>query len=196
VQRAALTVAILTAAANAWAQPAVTERYDETFRKYSKRYFGPAFDWRLFKAQAIAESGLNVRARSRTGARGIMQLMPATYREVRSKNPEIVGHWDHPEWNIAAGIAYARQLWTAWTEGSHADYVREFTLGSYNAGRTTLLRAQAIARTHALDARVWPSIEIVAPAVPRWQYDETLGYVTRVRENLAAMDHHGRILDP
>jgi soluble lytic murein transglycosylase-like protein len=52
----------------------ISERYDPTFRKYTKRYFGPAFDWRLFKAQAIAESNLNVGARSPVGARGIMQL--------------------------------------------------------------------------------------------------------------------------
>ena len=26
-------------------------QYDPTFRKYTKRYFGPAFDWRYFKAQ-------------------------------------------------------------------------------------------------------------------------------------------------
>ena len=193
LQTAAVTMVVLIGANAAVAQPAVTDRYDDTFRKYSKRYLGPGFDWRLFKAQAIAESNLQTGARSRAGARGIMQLMPSTYREIRSKNPEIAGHWDHPEWNIAAGIAYARNLWTAWTEDSHADHVREFMLGSYNAGRSTLLRAQAIARDHALDARVWPSIEIVAPAVPRWRYDETLGYLGRVLANLAGMDARGRV---
>ena len=30
-------------------------KYDQYFSKYSKRYFGPGFDWHLFKAQAIAE---------------------------------------------------------------------------------------------------------------------------------------------
>ena len=36
-----------------------TDEYDRHFRKYSKRYFGPLFDWHWFKAQAIAESNLN-----------------------------------------------------------------------------------------------------------------------------------------
>ena len=31
------------------------DRYDQTFRKYSKRYFGVGYDWRVFKAQAMAE---------------------------------------------------------------------------------------------------------------------------------------------
>ena len=34
------------------------QKYDKYFSKYSKRYFGPAFDWRYFKAQAVAESPL------------------------------------------------------------------------------------------------------------------------------------------
>jgi hypothetical protein len=34
-------------------------RYDDTFRKYSKRYFGPGYDWRAFKAQGMTESNLH-----------------------------------------------------------------------------------------------------------------------------------------
>ncbi len=189
---ALLVVTLLPAAA--LAQTRASERYDETFRKYTKRYFGPSFDWRLFKAQAIAESNLKVGARSGAGARGIMQLMPATYREIRSKNPEITGRWDHPEWNIAAGIAYARQLWTAWTNDFIVEHVREFMLSSYNAGRLTLLRAQKVAEEHKLDPRVWPSIESVAPTVPRWRHDETLAYLSRVLDNLDDMDPHGKLV--
>ena len=47
-------------------------RYDNYFRKYSKRYFGLGFDWRYFKAQGMAESELNPNAKSYVGARGIM----------------------------------------------------------------------------------------------------------------------------
>ena len=47
-----------------------SERYDDTFRKYGKRFFGVAFDWRLFKAQAITESNLDTAATSWVGARG------------------------------------------------------------------------------------------------------------------------------
>ena len=187
---------IFGAAEHVGAQTTVTNRYDDTFRKYAKHYFGPAFDWRLFKAQAMAESNLRTTARSGAGARGIMQLMPMTFREIRSKNPEIVGRWDHPEWNIAAGIAYARQLWNMWTTDSVKDHLREFVLSSYNAGRFTLLRAQKVAEERALDPRAWPSIETVAPSVPRWRYDETLNYVTRVFSNLGRMDARGNVTDP
>jgi membrane-bound lytic murein transglycosylase MltF len=191
LRTAGLVGAMLAAAAPVFAQ---TERYDDAFRKYSKHYFGPAFDWRLFKAQAMAESNLQTTARSDAGARGIMQLMPTTFSEIRSKNPEITGRWDRPEWNIAAGIAYSRQLWNAWSNDAVIDHVREFMLASYNAGRVTLLRAQQVAKGRSLDPTRWPSIEAVAPSVPRWRYDETLSYLGRILTNLSAMDAHGRVV--
>lgn len=154
-------------------------RYDHTFRKYSKRYFGVGFDWRLFKAQGMAESNLDPAARSWVGARGIMQLMPGTFGEIASRNPEFT-RIDDPEWNIAAGIFYDRTLWRLWEQDSVAAHRREFMLASYNAGRATIRKAQAQARLDALDHRSWPDIERIAPKVDRWRYLETLGYVRRV----------------
>jgi soluble lytic murein transglycosylase-like protein len=81
------------------------------------------------------------------------RLMPTTFHEIRSKNPEITGRWDRPEWNIAAGIAYSRQLWDGWTNDSVVDHLREFMLASYNAGRLTRRRAggeKSFARSHAV----------------------------------------------
>ena len=172
--------AIATPAA-AQKRPAdVPGEYDELFKKYSKRYFGPAFDWRVFKAQAMAESNLTPTAKSRVGARGLMQLMPTTFHEIQTKNPEIECI-DHPEWNIAAGIHYDRVLWKLWSEHPTLDDRRNFMLGSYNAGRGTLLRAQATAREKQLDQGAWLSIEAVAPSVRGWRYRETLGYVTKIQ---------------
>lgn len=171
---------------------AVADRYDETFRKYSKRYFGPAFDWRVFKAQGMAESNLDSGARSPAGARGIMQLMPSTFAEIQSRIPQINGI-DDPEWNIAAGIYYDRILWRLWQQDSVDGHRREFMLGSYNAGRTTIRNAQGVARSEKLDDREWPSIEAVAPRVPRWRHQETVSYVRRIREYLARLDDKGRL---
>lgn len=155
------------------------DRYDDQFRKYSKRYFGVGFDWRLFKAQGMAESNLDSAARSWVGARGIMQLMPNTFHEISSKNPEM-SRIDDPEWNIAAGILYDRLLWRQWAADSVEDHRREFMLASYNAGRRTILSAQQMARRDSLDYRSWPAIEAVAPKVRRWRSTETLGYLRRI----------------
>jgi membrane-bound lytic murein transglycosylase MltF len=121
-----------------------------------------------------------------------MQLMPRTFRAVQLKNPEI-GDIGDPQWNIAAGIAYARHLWKQWQDDVEASHQRAFMLGSYNAGRSTLLRAQRMAETMRLNHREWPSIEMVAPVVPGWQYQETVTYVLRVFGYLSAMDPKGRL---
>lgn len=163
-----------------------TDQYDDTFRKYSKRYFGPGFDWRLFKAQAMAESNLDPGAKSWVGARGVMQLMPTTFREVQSKNPEFHSI-DDPVWNIAAGICYDRQLWNQWADHPEDGDRLRFVLGSYNAGRGTLLRARSVAERKRLDPSLWTNIRTIAHEVPKWRHRETLSYVDRIETNLQWM---------
>lgn len=164
----------------------VTE-YDDTFRKYSKRFFGPGFEWRVFKAQGMAESNLDPAAKSWVGARGVMQLMPSTFRSIQSEN-EGLKEIDDPEMNIAAGVYYDRKLWLLWQADSIEGHRQEFMLASYNAGRRTILRAQSHARESGLDPRAWPDIAKVAPVVPRWRHKETLDYVTRIAGHLEAME--------
>lgn len=171
----------------------VTDRYDDTFRKYSKRFFGVGFDWRIFKAQGMAESNLDMNAKSWVGARGVMQLMPSTFQEIRSRNPEMKAI-NHPEWNIAAGVYYDRQLWTQWENDVDQSDQNRFMFSSYNAGRGTLMRAQKVALAKALNPAFWLSICTVAPDVPNWRHQETLGYVERIEANLARMDDDGHIV--
>jgi membrane-bound lytic murein transglycosylase F len=154
-------------------------RYDETFRRYTKRYFGPGFDWRRFKAQGMAESGLDPEATSYVGARGIMQLMPATYKAITSKRPDF-GAINDPEWNIAAGIMHDRYLWKLWSKSISEPERPAFMFGSYNAGEGTIKRARAAAKGAVGSDEQWAHIEQVAPKVPRWRYRETLGYVRKI----------------
>ena len=141
----------------------------------------------------MAESNLDSAATSWVGARGIMQLMPATFHEISSHNPEMA-RIDDPEWNIAAGIFYDRTLWKLWAQDSVLDHRQEFMLASYNAGRGTILSAQGVARRDSLNHRSWPAIESVAPKVRRWRYAETLGYVRKVDSNLELLDIKGKVM--
>ena len=159
-----------------------TERFDPIFRKYTKRYFGIGTDWRWFKAQGMAESDLTPGARSRVGARGIMQLMPSTYGLIRTALPSF-GAIDNPEWNIAAGILHDRDLWTLWKRDVEEPERWHFMFAGYNAGEGTIKRARKAASAASLDDRTWPSIERVAPKVERWRYAETLDYVKKIRAN-------------
>lgn len=152
-----------------------TDRYDRHFRKYTKRNFGPAFDWHWFKAQAIAESTLKPNARSRTGARGLMQITPSTFKEIRRSNPQY-DSLDEPRWNIAAGIYYMRYLYDRWDSADLAPPLENrlsFTFASYNAGFGGTRKAMRRAGKKGANAKVWPQ---VAPSAPK----ETRHYVKRI----------------
>ena len=161
-------------------------RYDDYFKKYSKRYFGAPFDWRFFKAQGMAESELNANARSYVGARGIMQLMPATFALIAAKRSDFRSI-DDPEFNIAAGIMHDRWLWTVWSKRVPDEERHRFMFASYNAGEGPILRACVAARTSNLSEAQWTSIERVAPKIERWRYRETLGYVKKIDANYAKL---------
>ena len=161
-------------------------KYDPIFQKYTKRYFGVGTDWRWFKAQGMAESDLTPGARSRVGARGIMQLMPSTYGLIKSALPKF-GAIDDPEWNIAAGILHDRDLWTLWGKDVPESNRWDFMFASYNAGEGTIKRARRAAEAAQLDHSRWPAIETVAPKVERWRYSETLGYVRTINANKGAL---------
>ena len=177
----------LKAAADARLRERATERYDPIFRKYTKRYFGIGGDWRRFKAQGMAESDLNPNAKSRVGARGIMQLMPSTYHAISSRRPEM-GLINDPESNIAAGIMHNRYLWQLWKNDVPEAQRWNFMYGSYNAGEGTIGRARRTAMDAKLDHAQWGSIETVAPRVQRWRYRETLGYVKTIDRNYAILE--------
>ena len=78
------------------------------------------------------ESAFNPDAISGVGAKGLMQLMPATAK--RFNNRIKVGHLVNPEINLAIGIKYLRQLITRF------DGNLIYALASYNAGENRIDR--------------------------------------------------------
>ena len=150
------------------------KKFDHYFSKYSKRFFGSGFDWNFFKAQAVAESGLDSSAKSGIGAVGLMQVMPKTFEEIQAKNPAIKGSRLHPRWNIAAGIYDDRTLWNLWkAERSRKDRIN-FMFGSYNAGRSNILNAQKAAEKHGLSPNLWKSIVSALPEITGKRSHETI----------------------
>ncbi len=147
-----------------------TNKYDRHFKKYSKRYFGPLFNWHWFKAQAIAESGLDSDAKSHVGALGLMQIMPATFGDITKQNPHF-SKLDSPKWNIAAGIYYDRMLYRKFKKTATQDKLY-MTFASYNAGYGRILNASK--RTGS-EEKIWEEIRPFLPS-------ETRGYVRRIRK--------------
>ncbi len=152
-----------------------TDKYDRHFKKYSKRYFGPLFDWHWFKAQSIAESGLAHDAESHVGARGLMQIMPATFDEINKKNPHF-SKLEASKWNIAAGIYYNRTLYRKFKKTAAQDKLY-MMFASYNAGYGRILNASKLTES---EEKVWSEIKVYLPR-------ETRGYVKRIRSLMGEM---------
>ena len=118
-------------------QPSLDEEdvssYARIVREESEKY---GYDWELILAIIRTESSLDVRARSRKGARGLMQLMPSTARWLSPKLGLEYGGKDSlydPEYNIRLGTHYLHML--------HQKYGDiEKALAAYNRGPSGLAR--------------------------------------------------------
>jgi soluble lytic murein transglycosylase-like protein len=93
--------------------------YDDLIRQNAERH-GVSAD--LVRAVIQAESGFNRYAVSPKGAMGLMQLMPATARDLGVRDPFL------PSENIRGGVAYLAGLLSRFNQDV------EHALAAYNAG--------------------------------------------------------------
>jgi membrane-bound lytic murein transglycosylase MltF len=102
-------------------------------------------------AQGYQESRLDQSVKSHVGAIGVMQVMPATGKDLA------VGDITKAEANIHAGVKYFRFMMDTFYKNEPMDRVNKglMTLASYNAGpgRVRQLRAEAAKR--GLNPNVW-----------------------------------------
>jgi soluble lytic murein transglycosylase-like protein len=101
------------------ADAGIREQYEPLIREHASRQ---ALRADLVRAVIQVESGYNARAKSPKGAMGLMQLMPATARQMGVHNP-----YD-PADNIRGGTAYLRKLIDRYNGNE------ELALAAYNAG--------------------------------------------------------------
>ena len=135
------------------------KKFEETiaiFKKYGQQY---GFDHLMLAAQGYQESRLDQRARSRVGAIGIMQIMPATGKELN------VGDIRNTEPNVHGGAKYMRRLFDQYFKDANFDEQNRalFAFASYNAGPGRIAKVRAEAKDRRLDPNKWfNNVEIVA----------------------------------
>ena len=164
---AALLAGIATAApilpAAAQASPSVraipVDPYAGHIAEASRRFGIPAA-W--IRAVMRAESAGDPRAVSRAGAIGLMQVMPATWADLRVRHRLGTNPYD-PRDNIIAGTAYLREL--------HDRYGSVVAmLAAYNAGpgryEASLAGRPLPAETRAYVAAIVPTINVDDAAGP------------------------------
>jgi len=147
------------------------DRIVEIFRKYCQKY---DMDTLLMAAQGYQESRLNQQAKSRVGAIGVMQVMPATGKELN------VGDIRQVEPNIHAGVKYVRFMMDKYYANEPMDALNKglFTFASYNAGPGRIAQLRKIAKQRGLDPNLWfNNVEIIAAEkIGR----ETVTYVSNI----------------
>jgi len=134
------------------------KRFEETyalFEKYGKQYH---FDPLMLAAQGFQESQLNQNAKSPVGAIGVMQLMPATGKELK------VGDIRTTDANIHAGAKYMDQLMTKYFPDAKFDEVNRtlFAFASYNCGPGNVRKIRKAAETSGFNPDMWfNNVEVV-----------------------------------
>ena len=143
----------------------------KVFQKYGDQYH---IDWLLMTAQGYQESRLDQNKKSKVGAIGVMQIMPATGKELK------VGDIHHVDNNINAGVKYIRYLIEQYySKESMTDLNKVlFAFAAYNAGPTRISQLRAEASKRGLDPNIWfDNVERVAAERIG---NETVQYVSNI----------------
>jgi membrane-bound lytic murein transglycosylase F len=166
------------------------------FREASELWFGQKFDWNRFRVQAWWESHLNPKAISRCGAKGLMQIMPSTWEEIKTQSGMIdLRNPFNARQSIFAGIFYMKKQWDRWEKDKSSwDFERLwlYSLAAYNAGWGNIHRAliQCL-RDHPIkEAIKWSAWDVVASYLPDITGDhagETIHYVFNIAQTYEAM---------
>ena len=109
------------------------------------------FDWRLVVAQIYQESQFNPHAHSFAGARGLLQVLPRTAKELGIDPKKLA----EPETGIRAGVEYLAWTRDRFPNSLILDDRLWFALAAYNAGVGHVRDARSLARRKGWNANQW-----------------------------------------
>jgi len=145
--------------------------YDNIIQHYAKTI---EWDWRLIAALMYQESKFNTQATSWAGAKGLMQLMPGTARQMG-----LEGNPYQPDINIKAGSKYLKYLEQFWKHIPDITQRTKFILASYNAGPGHVQDAARLAKKYGYSDTEWDGNTeyfILYKSNPKFYTDKVVKY--------------------
>ena len=151
------------------------EAYRGIVQRETQARFGIPAPSPVIAAQIHQESGWNPTARSRTGALGLMQFMPAT-----AQWAETVNKWGNvdptnPLWAIRAGVWYDRWLFERITAAPDCDRW-QFALSAYNGGIGWTQRRRRLSPSPSS----YPTTAVINPGITPDSQRENEAYAPRI----------------
>ena len=145
--------------------------YDQWAKQYTDSILG--WDWRLVVSQMYQESHFDPNARSWVGARGLMQLMPGTARQMGVRNIT------DPEQNIYGGVKYLNVLWKEFADIPDSVQRVKFVMGAYNCGYAHVRDAQSLAKKYGGNPDLWDGViedYLIKLSSPKYYNDPVVKY--------------------
>lgn len=121
-------------------------QYDPVVKKYADSI---NWDWRLLSSMIYQESGFDPSAKSWVGAKGLMQMMPRTARELGYSSVS------NPETSIKAGAEYLSKLEQSWQEIPDERERQKFVMASYNVGPNHVADARRLTEKYGGNPDKW-----------------------------------------
>lgn len=169
----------------------VISHYDGLFMQHCRTI---RWDWRLMAAQAYQESTFDPKATSWAGAKGLMQIMPATADHLGLPRDQMYD----PEKSIAAAAKYIGELEQTFSDIQDRRERINFILAAYNGGSHHIRDAMALCQRDGRNAHQWSNISeyVLKLAQPQYYNDpivkygymrgsETADYVAKINQRWA-----------
>ena len=120
--------------------------YDQLIQKYAEKI---GWDWRLLSALVYQESRFQPEAASWAEAKGLMQLMPGTARDLGVEDRA------DPEQSLYGGTKYLRQLFDHFQSIPDTLERMKFAMASFNAGLGHVEDARRLAKANGINPSLW-----------------------------------------
>lgn len=121
-------------------------QFDDLIKKFNKVL---GWDWRLLAAQIYQESRFDPKAKSWAGAKGLMQVMPATAKELGIEDVT------DPIESLRGGTKYLNQIFERFSDVPDTINRTKFTLAAFNCGYGHVRDAQLLAEANNLNPMIW-----------------------------------------